>query len=73
MLMAKNAELCGINIVRLYNNVGKHVASLLACGANEDGTVCNWDLCDPGGKVLYCGIENDLVDSFAKLLGWQEL
>lgn len=61
-----------INIVRMYNNVGQHVVSLLPC-ETKHGIVLSWDLCKPDGTVKYCGIKNDLMDSFAELLGWEEL
>lgn len=57
---AANNDLC----VRLYNNKGEHVMSLLPCGVNHAREVINWDLCLPDGKVLYCGIDNELAESF---------
>jgi len=70
-MQAKDADKNG-QIVRLFSRDG-HVGSLLPCGVNGDGTVNCWDLAKPNGEVIQCGISNELVDSFAELLGWESL
>lgn len=50
--------------IRLYNEKGEHVASLLTC-IDDDNSI---DLALPDGKVLYCGVENEFVECIKQLL-----
>lgn len=60
-------------IIRLYNSNREHKLSLLPCGLDLNGDVEVWDLATPDGKVQYCGVDNDLMDSLAQFLGWEDL
>jgi len=55
------------NVVRLYTSEGEHVLSILPCT-----TVCS-DLATPDGKVLYCGVDNALLEILAEYLGIETL
>lgn len=64
--------------IRLYSKdaitrEAVHAASLLPCGIDEAGNVTHWDLATPNGKVQYCGIGNELIDSLAELLGFETI
>jgi hypothetical protein len=41
------------NCIRLYNQEGKHVLSLVACPSGVD-------ICTPDGDVMYCDSQQDL-------------
>lgn len=51
--------------IRLYDNNGKHLFSILPCGV-EDGEAVDYDLAYPSGKVEYCKVDHELVDSLLK-------
>ena len=51
--------------IRLYNNKGKHVVSLLHCCECDE----RYDLVLPDGKAEYCGVETTLIETLAKLFG----
>lgn len=60
--------------LRICNEEGEHCLSLLPCGIDRNGDVICWDLADPDGNVVWCGIENDLVDVFVKSMGgWNKI
>lgn len=60
--------------LRICNEEGEHCLSLLPCGIDMNGDVNCWDLADPDGQVVYCGIENDLVDSLVQHMGgWNKI
>jgi len=49
-----------MKIVRLYNEDGEHVLSLI-----DDPDGCeNVDLYRPDGTVLYCGVDRDVFEAF---------
>lgn len=56
-------ELLPGNCIRLYNEAGWHVASILRC---FDG---GYDYATPSGTVLYCGVCPDLVSIFLQNFG----
>lgn len=58
--------------VRFYDKEGNHRLSLLPCGLVDGKVVCV-DLCRPSGKVLYCGVQIDLVNVFVEALGLQDV
>lgn len=59
--------------IRLYDKNGIHKASLLPCGVHENGDVACWDLANPDGEVFCCNIENEVVDAFAMIFGFEQL
>lgn len=61
-----------VKYITLYAEDREHVASVLPCGYNNtEGLLC--DLATPDGKVLYCGIREDLLEVLIKLFGVKEL
>jgi hypothetical protein len=56
------------NVVRIYDRQENHVLSILPC-LDGDG----FDLTNPDGKVLHCGVHGDLVKAFVDCLGLEEL
>lgn len=62
----------GASVIRLYDENGEHLASILPCDYNRDGQI-TCDLADPDGKVLYCGIDEDLTIALAKVFGIEKI
>lgn len=62
----------GNHCIRLRGKNGNYL-SVLPCGTNAVGEVVCFDLCEPSGKVLYCGIDVQLVDLLCEHLGMEEI
>lgn len=60
-----NGNLC----LRLFNQEGEHCLSILPCADDEKGNVSCWDLAKPDGKVLWCGVDNELVELLSEQMG----
>jgi hypothetical protein len=66
----------GKSCIRLYNNKGEHILSILPCDytpMEKNNFSLRCDLANPDGKVLYCGIEEDLVKVLAQNLGIEDI
>lgn len=60
--------------VRLRDVHGRHKLSILSCDYNMDENGVNrvsCDLCTPDGKVLYCGIKEELLEVLIEHLGME--
>ena len=56
------------NCIRLRGHKGNYV-SILPCSEQED----LFDLCLPNGKVLYCGVDKELVEVLIEHLGLENI
>jgi len=43
------------NFMRIFDDRNEHKLSIVACGNG-------YDLCGPSGKVVYCGVDPELVE-----------
>jgi len=43
------------NFMRIFDDRNEHKLSIVACGNG-------YDLCCPNGKVVYCGVDPELVE-----------
>lgn len=58
-----------MQIIRLYNEKGEHLLSVLPCCEDEG----EWDIADPDGKVLWHGVDKDFVVMLGEKMGWEYL
>lgn len=55
----------GVSCVRLLNEEREHKLSICACSEHEG----KYDLVRPSGKVLFCGVEEELVELLVREVG----
>lgn len=62
----------GNSCIRLRGQHGNYL-SLLPCGCDENGNTVCVDLCEPNGKVLWCGVDIGLVNILVEYLGFERI
>jgi hypothetical protein len=62
----------GNDVIRLRRADGTYL-SILPCSKNENGEMVRFDLAEPSGEVLFCGIDLELVMTLIENFGKEKI